>query len=424
MRDTSASPAAARLFSPGRKRILTLDGGGVRGIVSIAFLKVMEESLRERTGNPDLVLADVFDLIAGTSVGSMLATLLALGRPVDEIERAFRDLAPKIFSGRSTMFGQKRFNATPLVNGVRSLIGDTTLGSDKLRTGLVIIAKRTDTDSVWVLSNNPDMPYFEDGPEWDGNKNYKLESLIRASTAAPFLFTPTQITIHTDRFGKKVDGWFVDGGVTPHNNPALQALLMAAMPAYRIGWKLSPDDLLMISVGTGSHRTPVDRGKKIISGMLAGTLLGREKREDIEEAAFAAHTLRALVNNCTQLTLKMMQSLSNPRFSWSINSEIGALEDQLLLTCVAGLEPHLDQRGILRFQRYDLPLERGRLVSADYDVDATMEERLSLQAIDRPENIDRLHALALQAARKQVSAVDFDGFLELGPVANRESVNS
>jgi patatin-like phospholipase/acyl hydrolase len=52
------------------------------------------------------VLAEVFDMIAGTSVGSMLATMLALGKPAADIEAAFRDLAPRIFSGRGTIFGQ------------------------------------------------------------------------------------------------------------------------------------------------------------------------------------------------------------------------------------------------------------------------------------------------------------------------------
>jgi len=410
-RDATASPAARRLFGPGKKRILTLDGGGVRGIVTIAFLKEMERQLRERTGKLNLVLADVFDLVAGTSVGSMIATMLALGKPMDEIESTFRTLAPKIFSGRDTIFGQKRFSAVPLVNGVRSIVGDERLGSSKLLTGLVIIAKRVDTDSVWVMSNNPDMPYYEDGPEWDGNKHYKLEMLVRASTAAPFLFTPTEITIHTDRFGKKKTGWFVDGGVSPHNNPAVQVLMMAALPAYQLEWTLSPDDLLMISVGTGLHRSPVDRGKKVISGLLAGTLLGRERREDIEEAAFAAQTLRSLITNCALFTLKMMQSLSNPRFSWMINTEIEALEGELLLKGVKGLEPHSDPRGILRFQRYDLPLETGLLASGQYDVDATQTERLALHAIDNPDNTDRLYELAGEAARKQVSLEDFAGFV-------------
>ena len=402
-------PVEARLFSPGRKRILTLDGGGVRGIISIAFLKEMESQLRKHTGNPDLVLADVFDMVAGTSVGSMLATMVALGKSADDIEAAFRDLAPKIFAGRDTIFGQKRFSAVPLVNGVRSFVKDWALGSDQLRTGLAIVAKRVDTDSVWVMTNNPRMPFYHDGPDWDGNKHYKLEMLIRASTAAPFLFTPTEVTIHTDRFGNTTRGWFVDGGVSPHNNPALLMLMMAGMPSYKLNWTLSPDDLLMISVGTGMHRSPISRNKKVV-GALAGMFVGRERREDIEEAAFCAQTLRGLIGDSSLFALKLMQSVSNPRFSWKINSEINSFEGELLLQAVRGVADHADKRGVLRFQRYDLPLEAGRLVPPEFDVSATQKERLALHAIDNPANIGKLYDLASEAARKQVSMLDFDGF--------------
>jgi uncharacterized protein len=403
-------PVEARLFSPGRKRILTIDGGGVRGIVAIAFLKEMERELRQHTGKSDLVLADVFDMVAGTSVGSMLATMIALGKETAEIEAAFRDLAPKIFSGRLTLFGQKRFSAVPLVNGVRSFVKDATLGSDRLLTGLAIVAKRVDTDSVWVMTNNPRMPYYHDGPDWDGNRHYKLEMLIRASTAAPFLFTPTEITIHTDRFGNTTKGWFVDGGVSPHNNPALLMLMMAGMPSYNLNWTLSPDDLLMISVGTGLHRSPIARHRRVI-GAWAGRLLGRLRREDIEEAAFCAQTLRGLIGDSALLALKVMQSVSNPRFSWKINSEVNAFEGELLLQAVKGVADHHDPRGVLRFQRYDLPLEAGRLVKPEFDVGATQAERLALHAIDEPANIDKLYALASEAAGKQVSMLDFEGFV-------------
>ena len=403
-------PVEARLFSPGAKRILTIDGGGVRGIVAIAFLKEMERELRQHTAKPDLVLADVFDMIAGTSVGSMLATMIALGKETAEIEAAFRDLAPKIFSGRLTLFGQKRFSAVPLVNGVRSFVKDATLGSDRLLTGLAIVAKRVDTDSVWVMTNNPRMPYYHDGPDWDGNRHYKLEMLIRASTAAPFLFTPTEITIHTDRFGNTTKGWFVDGGVSPHNNPALLMLMMAGMPSYNLNWTLSPDDLLMISVGTGLHRSPIARNRRVV-GAWAGRLLGQLRRDDIEEAAFCAQTLRGLIGDSALLALKVMQSVSNPRFSWKINSEVNAFEGELLLQAVKGVADHHDPRGVLRFQRYDLPLEAGRLVKPEFDVGATQAERLALHAIDEPANIDKLYALASEAAGKQVSMLDFEGFV-------------
>jgi patatin-like phospholipase/acyl hydrolase len=204
-------PVEARLFSPGRKRILTIDGGGVRGIVAIAFLKEMERELRQQHGKPDLVLADVFDMIAGTSVGSMLATMIALGKETAEIEAAFRDLAPKIFSGRLTLFGQKRFSAVPLVNGVRSFVKDATLGSDRLLTGLAIVAEARRHRLRMGDDQQPAHALLPRRPDWDGNRHYKLEMLIRASTAAPFLFTPTEITIIPTASATRRKGWFVDG---------------------------------------------------------------------------------------------------------------------------------------------------------------------------------------------------------------------
>jgi len=405
-------PAAKRLFAPGKKRILTIDGGGVRGIVSLAFLREMEDQLRKATRRNTLVLADVFDLVAGTSVGSMLATMVALGLPVAEMEAHFRDMAPKIFDGRMTIFGQRRFSAAPLVNSIRKIAKDERLGSAKLLTGLAIIAKRVDKGSVWVMSNNPKMPYYHDGPDYDGNKHYKLEMLVRASTAAPFLFTPAEMVIHTDRFGKTTSGWFVDGGVSPHNNPSLQMLLMASLPAYQLNWNLSPDELLMISVGTGLHRTPVDRNEKVVTGILKRSLLPASFKEDIEEAAFAAKTLRSMVADSGLFTLQVMQALANPRFAWQINSEIKGLEGQLMLDAASAYATvRRDPRGLLRFQRYDLPLETGGLVPPAYDVVATAPERAALHAIDDPSILEPLYQLASEAARKQVSLLDFEGFI-------------
>ena len=418
--DLLNTPAAQRLFAPGKKRVLSLDGGGTRGIITIAFLREMEKQLREATGNSSLVLSDVFDMVAGTSVGSMLATMVALGKETEEIERVFRELAPKIFKGRETLFKQRRFHAGPLVNGVRSIVKDARLGSPDLKIGLTIVTKRLDTGSTWVLSNNPRMPYFADGESWDGNRHYKLESLIRASTAAPFLFTPTKIEIYKPKNGPAEYGWFVDGGVSPHNNPSYMLLLMAGLPAYKLDWKLTPQDLMMISVGTGLHRTPIDmnkRGKAVPS--LAGALLSMvagNVRDDIEAAALAASSLRSIINDNSMLVLKTMQALSCPRFRWKINSEIGSI-DQGLSVRPGGdlLPPDSDKNGLLKYQRYDLPMEymgpgKG-LVPDAFDVEAPDPELRQLEAIDEPKNIDKLYHLASNVAAKQVSMADFEGFI-------------
>lgn len=67
-----ASPLLEKLHRPGPKRILALDGGGIRGVLTLGFLEKMEEILRKQHNNPDLLLCDYFDLIGGTSTGPLL----------------------------------------------------------------------------------------------------------------------------------------------------------------------------------------------------------------------------------------------------------------------------------------------------------------------------------------------------------------
>jgi patatin-like phospholipase/acyl hydrolase len=72
---------------PPQRKILSLDGGGIRGVISVEVLHRLETLLREQTGRPDLRLCDWFDLIAGTSTGAITAALLGLGHSVADIRR-------------------------------------------------------------------------------------------------------------------------------------------------------------------------------------------------------------------------------------------------------------------------------------------------------------------------------------------------
>ncbi|HEY3679311.1 MAG TPA: patatin-like phospholipase family protein, partial [Bradyrhizobium sp.] len=81
------------LFGPGPKRILSLDGGGVRGAITVSFLEKLEKVIEEIEGKPTL-LCDWFDLIGGTSAGSIIATALALGLKASEIRAIQTALAP------------------------------------------------------------------------------------------------------------------------------------------------------------------------------------------------------------------------------------------------------------------------------------------------------------------------------------------
>lgn len=83
---------AERLHAPGPNRILALDGDGIRGPLTLGFLERIETLLRDRHRNPDLLLCDYFDLIGGTSTGSIIAAGLALGSSVTEAQ----DLYPRL----------------------------------------------------------------------------------------------------------------------------------------------------------------------------------------------------------------------------------------------------------------------------------------------------------------------------------------
>ena len=69
--------AAQGLSAPGPKRLLAIDGGGIRGVIALDLLARIEAELRAETGRPDMVLADFFDYIAGTSTGAIIATALS-----------------------------------------------------------------------------------------------------------------------------------------------------------------------------------------------------------------------------------------------------------------------------------------------------------------------------------------------------------
>lgn len=93
------------LFESGPKRILSLDGGGVLGLVEIAFLEQIEMQLCQLKKNPNLVLADYFDLIGGTSTGAIIATALSLEMTAQQVKELYFQLAPRIFQNHYFPFG-------------------------------------------------------------------------------------------------------------------------------------------------------------------------------------------------------------------------------------------------------------------------------------------------------------------------------
>lgn len=245
------------------KRILTFDGGGIRGVISISIIARIEQILRDRTGNPDLVLADEFDFFAGTSTGSIIATLLSWGMDTTSIFNLYRDHGPTMF--RPTPFWQRfraRYRAESIARMFRQILVEddgtpALLGTEKLRALLLVVMRNATTGSAWPLTNNPNAMFND--PTIDGcNLRIPLWKLLRASTAAPTFFPPERITLAGQTFT------FLDGAITPYNNPALIALLTATLPEYRIGWETGESRITLVSVGTGASRSklatkPIER---------------------------------------------------------------------------------------------------------------------------------------------------------------------
>jgi hypothetical protein len=243
-----------KLTATGPKKLLTIDGGGIRGVIALEVLARIEELLGK--GDPKFRLAGYFDLIAGTSTGAIIAAGLALGMPVERIRRFYSESGAAMFdrAGLLRRFTHYKFEDERLAEKLKAEFGaDTTLGSDKLQTLLTLVMRNATTDSPWPLSNNPCAKY-NDRKRKDCNLDLPLWQLVRASTAAPVYFPPELVRVGEHDFV------FVDGGITTYNNPAFLAFLMATVHAYWVNrapettWPAATgtDKLLVVSVGTGA----------------------------------------------------------------------------------------------------------------------------------------------------------------------------
>ncbi len=243
-----------KLNKTGPRKLLALDGGGIRGVITLEILAGVEEQLQKQLGrSDDFVLADYFDYIAGTSTGAIIGTCLSLGMRVDEVARFYEEGGPAMFdkAGLLQRFKSGKFHDQKLAARLQEVIGQRTgdpmspLGSEHLRTLLMVVLRNVTTDSPWPVSNNPAAKYNATA-RVDNNLNIPLWQLIRGSTAAPTYFPPEVVKVGQHDF------IFVDGGVTMYNNPAFQLFLMATVEAYNLGWPTGEKEMLLVSIGTGT----------------------------------------------------------------------------------------------------------------------------------------------------------------------------
>lgn len=136
------------------------------------------------------------------------------------------------------------------------MIGETLLHDmiqcSALKSHLLIVTRNFSNDSSWPITTNLSAKYNAlDRP--DCNLKVPLWQLVRASTAAPTYFPPETLQLG------ETQHQFVDGGITPYNNPAFLLYKKATMPQYRLGWPSGEDRMMLVSLGTGFSSSPQKR---------------------------------------------------------------------------------------------------------------------------------------------------------------------
>jgi len=250
----------ARFGTERPRKLLALDGGGIRGVLTLEILAEMEQQIASATGIPRL--GDYFDYIGGTSTGSIIAAGLAIGMSTADLLKFYQDFGAQMFEKtallqRLTTLFSNLYEDEPLTAKLKEVfraheedVGELAdLSTRRLSCLLLVVTRNMTTDSPWPISTNPYAKY-NDPDRDDCNLRIPLWQLVRASTAAPVFFPPEIVRLNS----KKPDDIrvFVDGGITPYNNPAFLLYRMATQPAYRLNWKTGEENLLLISVGTGA----------------------------------------------------------------------------------------------------------------------------------------------------------------------------
>jgi hypothetical protein len=224
------------------RRILSIDGGGIKGVFPASFLASVEDSLGRR-------LSDYFDLVVGTSTGGIIALGLGLGLSAKQILDFYVKHGPSIFCGNRLLrcmrrLGVGKYSPAPLESALTEVFGSRRLGESKKR--LVIPSFNLDSGEVhvWKTSHHPRL-----------ERDYRVPVVdVALSTAA----APTYFPTHRGAAGTPL----IDGGMWA-NNPVAVAVVEAIGV---LGW--NPADLRVLSLGCTTTPLGVNWGRSRSLGAL------------------------------------------------------------------------------------------------------------------------------------------------------------
>jgi hypothetical protein len=368
---------AARYEKEQPRKILSLDGGGIRGVLTLEILLELEKQLKSDLKKDDSFrLSDFFDYIGGTSTGAIIAAGLSRGMSVQQLLDFYEQKGEAMFDKAFLLKRVKYFyNEGPLLQELKNTFGsgDIDLLSGDFKSLLLVVTMNRSTDSPWPISNNPNAKYNAPGRP-DCNLRIPLYQLVRASTAAPAYFRPE--TLQWDPKNPEKTFVFVDGGVTPYNNPAFLLYRMATQQPYGLNWKTGEKELLIVSVGTGSAPSP---------GVYDHLL----------------ETLKELPNNL-MYTMQVDQDINCRTvgrciFGAPIDRELGDMvpldNNDKILDLASDANRHFS------YVRYNADLsEEGLIASGLGHIDSD-----AVRQMDSVKNIDKLREVGQAVAKKQVN---------------------
>jgi len=370
----SGTSAPVRLEAIDRpRRLLAIDGGGLLGLIPAEALIRIEQQLDQLTGI-EKPLCDRFDLIGGTSTGAILAAGLALGLKAADLREFYLKFGKEIFSKEflPVQFWHK-YPSGPLEQHLKDVFKpDTMLGSDRLRTQIVVVTKNATLGNDWCFTNNPKNKFFKN------NSGLPLWQVVRASTAAPTYFPPQTIAIPDDT-GKKQSYEFVDGGVSSYNNPSLQVFLEATIPQYGHGWPMGSDRLLLMSLGTGFNSITIAPGKAACYNVINwGVYVVKEMMNEANlQQNVLMHVIGQHPPTAKSGTAEMISS-----------GAVKGIPDEDALNLVGA---HLGAQKLVTYQRITVGLTRQRLDQLGLP-DVNPVKVREMDAVDQIANMQRIGA--------------------------------
>lgn len=237
-------------------KILSLDGGGIRGIFPAVILSEIEHELRERNFKEWQIYQNV-DLIFGTSTGGILGLALSIGVPAEEIKNLYFNNAQMIFGGKKKFpkwvwqSSHNRLNLENLLNDIFTKYNNGNI--PKLKDCKVPVAV-----SIYDLHlGRPSVLKSNYHPRFTRDPNLSLLRAALSTSSAPTYFDPYSADSYEDSIGNSIKFKYkVDGGVWA-NNPALIALIEGQKAFFK-----NLEDINLISIGTGERIFVEDKKNK------------------------------------------------------------------------------------------------------------------------------------------------------------------